>query len=128
MICLYLFFFFFQAEDGIRDLTVTGVQTCALPISAMIAKTTASSINVKPLDFISNSPFRMNFPKTLLNSENNIVASSDETFCYLIKPGLELTIWSSRDNEYCCTLSGSERKRGMLHLHSLWSQELHVDE
>src|SRR2546427_10734642 len=29
-----IFFFFFQAEDGIRDLTVTGVQTCALPISA----------------------------------------------------------------------------------------------
>src|SRR5256886_3922990 len=28
-------FFFFQAEDGIRDLTVTGVQTCALPISYM---------------------------------------------------------------------------------------------
>src|SRR5256886_9889789 len=27
-------FFFFQAEDGIRDLTVTGVQTCALPICA----------------------------------------------------------------------------------------------
>src|SRR3989440_5986234 len=26
------FFFFFQAEDGIRDLIVTGVQTCALPI------------------------------------------------------------------------------------------------
>src|SRR2546430_14311373 len=30
-----LFFFFFQAEDGIRDLTVTGVQTCALPISRL---------------------------------------------------------------------------------------------
>src|SRR2546430_7662470 len=29
-----IFFFFFQAEDGIRDLTVTGVQTCALPISS----------------------------------------------------------------------------------------------
>src|SRR2546430_9844117 len=29
-----MFFFFFQAEDGIRDLTVTGVQTCALPIYA----------------------------------------------------------------------------------------------
>src|SRR5256885_12873965 len=26
------FFFFFQAEDGIRDYKVTGVQTCALPI------------------------------------------------------------------------------------------------
>src|SRR2546427_1386975 len=30
--CATFFFFFFQAEDGIRDLTVTGVQTCALPI------------------------------------------------------------------------------------------------
>src|SRR5207248_8685983 len=28
----FFFFFFFQAEDGIRDRTVTGVQTCALPI------------------------------------------------------------------------------------------------
>src|SRR5256886_6733580 len=28
--------FFFQAEDGIRDLTVTGVQTCALPILAIV--------------------------------------------------------------------------------------------
>src|SRR2546427_6958559 len=38
-------FFFFQAEDGIRDLTVTGVQTCALPILA------------SPL------PFRVLFPR-----------------------------------------------------------------
>src|SRR5690606_41073537 len=30
---LYFVFFFFQAEDGIRDFHVTGVQTCALPIS-----------------------------------------------------------------------------------------------
>src|SRR5260370_3935926 len=30
------FFFFFQAEDGIRDSSVTGVQTCALPISLMV--------------------------------------------------------------------------------------------
>src|SRR5438128_2217735 len=38
----FRFFFFFQAEDGIRDATVTGVQTCALPISgiklAMVAR------------------------------------------------------------------------------------------
>ena len=34
MFVLLLFFFFFQAEDGIRDFHVTGVQTCALPISA----------------------------------------------------------------------------------------------
>src|SRR2546422_4492548 len=30
---IWFFFFFFQAEDGIRDVAVTGVQTCALPIS-----------------------------------------------------------------------------------------------
>src|SRR5438034_5727241 len=42
MCCLYilliLFFFFFQAEDGIRDHCVTGVQTCALPISLSVGK------------------------------------------------------------------------------------------
>src|SRR5437867_995575 len=32
MVGEWLFYFFFQAEDGIRDRTVTGVQTCALPI------------------------------------------------------------------------------------------------
>src|SRR2546429_5783071 len=33
VLCLSVVFFFFQAEDGIRDVAVTGVQTCALPIS-----------------------------------------------------------------------------------------------
>src|SRR5258708_24359457 len=33
MLVVFVFFFFFQAEDGIRDDLVTGVQTCALPIS-----------------------------------------------------------------------------------------------
>src|SRR5258706_9125557 len=34
----YVFFFFFQAEDGIRDWSVTGVQTCALPISLNVCR------------------------------------------------------------------------------------------
>src|SRR2546426_7581137 len=34
----YFIFFFFQAEDGIRDYKVTGVQTCALPISGSPAR------------------------------------------------------------------------------------------
>src|SRR2546430_9935855 len=33
---MLVLFFFFQAEDGIRDLTVTGVQTCALPIFRLV--------------------------------------------------------------------------------------------
>src|SRR2546430_10521791 len=37
-------FFFFQAEDGIRDLTVTGVQTCALPIWQRLANALASGL------------------------------------------------------------------------------------
>src|SRR5690349_24090911 len=36
---LHFFFFFFQAEDGIRDLYVTGVQTCALPICSPTVRT-----------------------------------------------------------------------------------------
>src|SRR5688572_32057596 len=35
---MFFFFFFFQAEDGIRDLTVTGVQTCALPICVLVTR------------------------------------------------------------------------------------------
>src|SRR5256885_2983034 len=34
----FAYFFFFQAEDGIRDYKVTGVQTCALPISLEVAE------------------------------------------------------------------------------------------
>src|SRR2546425_9468013 len=37
----YYFVFFFQAEDGIRDKLVTGVQTCALPIWARAPSGTA---------------------------------------------------------------------------------------
>src|SRR5256885_7352018 len=43
----FLLFFFFQAEDGIRDYKVTGVQTCALPISAAPFPPRHSSITVQ---------------------------------------------------------------------------------
>src|SRR6266542_4768016 len=49
-----MFFFFFQAEDGIRDATVTGVQTCALPIlpeginKSLFGRTLAAEMH-KPL-------------------------------------------------------------------------------
>src|SRR2546427_2285242 len=45
-VVLFWFFFFFQAEDGIRDLTVTGVQTCALPISMIRTKGEAGTGDV----------------------------------------------------------------------------------
>src|SRR5437762_14299481 len=40
-------FFFFQAEDGIRDTSVTGVQTCALPISAQALSGTRSGVRCR---------------------------------------------------------------------------------
>src|SRR5205823_10391764 len=40
------FFFFFQAEDGIRDKLVTGVQTCALPISRQLLQSEPRNITV----------------------------------------------------------------------------------
>src|SRR3989449_10916364 len=41
-------FFFFQAEDGIRDVAVTGVQTCALPISYLFRRAGTTPNPTKP--------------------------------------------------------------------------------
>src|SRR2546422_2814494 len=49
----YFVFFFFQAEDGIRDVAVTGVQTCALPI---LAKFTRMSI-LEPSHFAAGAAY-----------------------------------------------------------------------
>src|SRR2546430_38332 len=51
-----LFFFFFQAEDGIRDLTVTGVQTCALPIFANGVTVARAKINPSILVTLEHVP------------------------------------------------------------------------
>src|SRR3989441_13206266 len=47
MVFRLFFFFFFQAEDGIRDKLVTGVQTCALPISIGVVFQDAKLIPVR---------------------------------------------------------------------------------
>src|SRR5256884_5640220 len=45
-------FFFFQAEDGIRDVAVTGVQTCALPICAQMRDVQMTAEHVMRKDVI----------------------------------------------------------------------------
>src|SRR3712207_8713555 len=47
-IVLTTYFFFFQAEDGIRDIGVTGVQTCALPISTPTEAREATPVPPSP--------------------------------------------------------------------------------
>src|SRR5258706_4259035 len=56
-----LLFFFFQAEDGIRDWSVTGVQTCALPILATEIVVTQRNEQFRPLvEAILASPQHLN--------------------------------------------------------------------
>src|SRR5438105_10325487 len=51
---VFFFFFFFQAEDGIRDPLVTGVQTCALPISCPEAHVRQARVSAG-CEFLSES-------------------------------------------------------------------------
>src|SRR5438309_11159461 len=53
---LFLYIFFFQAEDGIRDGTVTGVQTCALPIWAPWARLLRVSGTMSDSSYSSTAP------------------------------------------------------------------------
>src|SRR5256885_13052826 len=56
-------FFFFQAEDGIRDYKVTGVQTCALPISS-----TSSSCTFSKPRFFSSAAVASALARTFFGS------------------------------------------------------------
>src|SRR5688572_31130306 len=82
MLFILFCIFFFQAEDGIRDLTVTGVQTCALPISEergneksdqdeprQAAPRTCSSIWMSP----RFTPLRSEEHTSELQSQSNLV-------------------------------------------------------
>src|SRR6266516_7260846 len=67
------FFFFFQADDGIRDRTVTGVQTCALPIS------TSSSITAStkwPAPGMCGDPKRSSTVTSALSSATTSVCGN----------------------------------------------------
>src|SRR5256884_2056311 len=48
----YRVVFFFQAEDGIRDVAVTGVQTCALPISSNAYDNTIGVVDLKQMKVV----------------------------------------------------------------------------
>src|SRR2546430_7437973 len=79
-VCCTYFFFFFQAEDGIRDLTVTGVQTCALPISAL--RRPAEREAERRLDLVEDqhrSGARRDRKSTRLNSSHSQISYA--VFC-----------------------------------------------
>src|SRR5437879_1610305 len=63
------FFFFFQAEDGIRDTSVTGVQTCALPILA------------------SRAVLAWDHPRRTWSIPKNLEATLDKFATRVVRPG-----------------------------------------
>src|SRR5260370_26972787 len=62
MVLICVIFFFFQAEDGIRDSSVTGVQTCALPIFKCAPVDAIASRRQKGLPATDGSPFGIALP------------------------------------------------------------------
>src|SRR5947209_20494777 len=65
-------FFFFQAEDGIRDIGVTGVQTCALPILAAVYKKHSKNCYVILLS-PQGKRFTQKDVKRLIQTSKNLV-------------------------------------------------------
>src|SRR5699024_11918583 len=61
----YFFYFFFQAEDGIRDRNVTGVQTCALPISGQ------KLVDISPKQRFAEMGFNMGLSETFQAQQIN---------------------------------------------------------
>src|SRR5580692_1849204 len=86
-----IFFFFFQAEDGIRDLTVTGVQTCALPISRVPSFSVKSTLRLESIA----AP---HFPQT-----------SAGLSCIGYVPFYRTSPRSCFDLPSCCRLAGQRR-------------------
>src|SRR2546422_6437752 len=77
MVRPYLLFFFFQAEDGIRDVAVTGVQTCALPICHARAAIRAMQ---------ANPQYRLSDP-----DDRSVYASPQNYHDNVMNPALEST-------------------------------------
>src|SRR2546429_2862014 len=80
---LFFLFFFFQAEDGIRDVAVTGVQTCALPISLSAGtKYPGRHLNLPRVFPRKSSPFTL----SPANIPNYCVRNGSVTWSILSAP------------------------------------------
>src|SRR5947209_14666702 len=62
--------FFFQAEDGIRDIGVTGVQTCALPISSVPEALATGALVIEDLNSVGFDERALDRKSTRLNSSH----------------------------------------------------------
>src|SRR5687768_17997723 len=73
---MFCIFFFFQAEDGIRDVAVTGVQTCALPIfGKLLMQQCSTTVKKVSLELGGNAPFIVFNDADLDAAVNGAIAS-----------------------------------------------------
>src|SRR2546429_7000812 len=71
-----MFFFFFQAEDGIRDVAVTGVQTCALPICLALP---SQGVAARLLEFPDRLGQSLRVPRKRSRPDLRRLAGQNET-------------------------------------------------
>src|SRR5436305_9865119 len=103
LICFFLFFFFFfQAEDGIRDADVTGVQTCALPISIELGLAVHSVLAGETLDSPEANELAGRFRSSDLGRRAEAATRIEREFDFLRseerRVGKECRYRGSRDN------------------------------
>src|SRR2546426_8491035 len=81
IVILFFLFFFFQAEDGIRDYKVTGVQTCALPIFDFLNKSVMGSMFSRyKTPALVNLDFHVTFTPQLLRKDMDLGLDAGRRF------------------------------------------------
>src|SRR2546422_11757961 len=101
-------FFFFQAEDGIRDVAVTGVQTCALPISPNDRAAAARERLVHVLLEFSHASRQV----ALRNSEQRLDSTCFDTVAILLPPREEADVefvGAQERVQQCCMHPAEQR-------------------
>src|SRR2546427_199249 len=90
------FLFFFQAEDGIRDLTVTGVQTCALPISYIHAEAyPAGELKHGPLALVDED-----MPVVVIAPNDSLLEKVKSNMQEVRARGGELFVFADQDSNF----------------------------
>src|SRR2546427_12789989 len=114
MSSLCFFFFFFQAVDGIRDLTVTGVQTCALPISW--AGFLVTALNLFPVGQLDGGRIAY----ALFGRHHRVIGKA--TVATLLVVGVASFLWglSAQGNDAVSAMRSEERRVGK-ECRSRWS-------
>src|SRR5438046_6414168 len=127
----FFFFFFFQAEDGIRDWSVTGVQTCALPI--LIARQVAAMrdagldaiVSISPENFAYVTGFlsptqpimRWRHAMALVTADGAtalvVVDMEANTIRSKAPPGTDIAVWREFKFDAMSVLADLLRQRGL---------------